>query len=195
MIIGGDTSTSKIFVPEKCLTMHELLLFAQVPAARQDQLLKILAGIAGMSPQDIFERHVIFRPKRAPGSKATPIGASQGVQSQHVQAIQSQLKGELFYLQLVSDITKNFSARGNLPPRQLDHGDEDSNTIHGGVGGNVSSGSWSLCFFDLPEVGGRRSVTSRMISSVDILDGDPMAFMDALGYRYARSSSLSCWSS
>ena len=44
--------------------MHELLLYGQVPLERHDQVLKILAGIAAMQPQTLFERHLIYRPMR-----------------------------------------------------------------------------------------------------------------------------------
>jgi mediator of RNA polymerase II transcription subunit 18 len=45
--------------------MHELLLYGQVPLERHDQVLKILAGIAAMQPQALFERHLIYRPMRS----------------------------------------------------------------------------------------------------------------------------------
>ena len=45
--------------------MHELLLYGQVPLERHDQVLKILAGIAAMQPQTLFERHLIYRPMRS----------------------------------------------------------------------------------------------------------------------------------
>jgi hypothetical protein len=44
--------------------MHELLLYGQVPLERHDQALKILAGIAAMQPQTLFERHLIYKPMR-----------------------------------------------------------------------------------------------------------------------------------
>lgn len=45
--------------------MHELLLYGQVPLERHDQVLKILAGVAAMQPQTLFERHLIYRPLRS----------------------------------------------------------------------------------------------------------------------------------
>jgi mediator of RNA polymerase II transcription subunit 18 len=45
--------------------MHELLLYGQVPLERHDQLLKVLAGIAAMQPQTLFERHLIYKPMRS----------------------------------------------------------------------------------------------------------------------------------
>ncbi|KAI4852287.1 hypothetical protein E4T44_01584 [Aureobasidium sp. EXF-8845] len=45
--------------------MHELLLYGQVPLERHDQVLRIIAGIAAMQPQTLFERHLIYRPVRS----------------------------------------------------------------------------------------------------------------------------------
>ncbi|KAI5202310.1 hypothetical protein E4T39_04816 [Aureobasidium subglaciale] len=46
--------------------MHEFLLYGQVPLERHEQVLKILAGVAAMQPQTLFERHLIYRPMRLP---------------------------------------------------------------------------------------------------------------------------------
>ena len=168
--------------------MHELLLFAQVPSARHEQILNIIAGIAGMPPKKIIERHVIFKPKRAPSFKSGPMGASQGVQNQQIQAIQGQLKGELFYLQLVNDVSETSMRGQDGSQYHSSPGDGSSERSDGRAKGDGNPTSWSLCFFDLPEVAGRRPVTSRMISSVEILEGDAMGFMDGLGYRYVELS-------
>lgn len=167
--------------------MHELLLFAQVHSARHDQLLMILAGIAGMRPARVLERHLIWRPKRPLASKTIPIGATQGVQNQRIQALQGQVQGELFHLQLVGDISALQLDKAG--PSAHDKGvdgdamDTDGNNEPGPANGGLASPTWSLWFNDLPEVSGRRSVTSRMISRIDIIEGDVMGFMDALGYR------------
>lgn len=44
--------------------MHELLLYGQVPAARHEQVLKILAGIAAMQPRIFHERQLVYKPLR-----------------------------------------------------------------------------------------------------------------------------------
>lgn len=46
------------------------------------------------------------------------------------------------------------------------------------------SESWTLQFRDLPEVAGRRPVTSRLIYDLELKDGDPLAFMSDLEYTY-----------
>ena len=177
--------------------MQELLLLATVPASRHDQLLKTMAGVAGMAPSRVVERHVIWRPNRMPSSKEAPIGASQGVQDQQIQALQGQLKGDLFYLQLVGDVTEmvlgqerrglNLSKRHNGAALSS----TDDSAFEDVPTNNRPSVSWSLCFSDLPEVAGRRPATSRMISRIDILEGHVSSFMMGLGYEYVRPC---CWS-
>ncbi|KAI9829269.1 MAG: Mediator of RNA polymerase II transcription subunit 18 [Phylliscum demangeonii] len=145
--------------------MHELLLFGQVPAASHDQVLKIIAGIAGMQAEHVVEHHVVFKPKRAPASsRGGPIGASQAVQTH--QPPPNQLNGELFHLQLIGDVAEHSEGGGT----------------EGNAKNHVPPKAWSLCFFDLPEVPGRRPVTSRLVSSVDITQGNAFDFMDGLGY-------------
>lgn len=51
--------------------MHELLLYGQVPAARHEQVLKILAGIAAMQPWSYYERQLVYRPLR-PSEEVKP---------------------------------------------------------------------------------------------------------------------------
>jgi mediator of RNA polymerase II transcription subunit 18 len=171
--------------------MHELLLLGQVPARRHDQLLQILAGIAGMAPAAVAEDHLVFRPKHIPAQKEAPIGASQVVQDQRVQALQGQMKGDLFHLQVVVDALpwlarRQRQAAGTLQTAE-DHGD-DSDPAPAGADGSRPSRSWLLRFSDLPEVAGRRPVTSRMVSEVNILNGSPKKFMDALGYECVATS-------
>jgi mediator of RNA polymerase II transcription subunit 18 len=176
--------------------MHELLLLGQVPARRHDQLLQILAGIAGMTPAAVAEDHLVFRPKHIPAQKEAPIGASQVVQDQRVQALQGQMKGDLFHLQVVVDalpwLMRRWRHAAGTPQTVEGHGDESdasrfgsthvADSAYARVEGSQPSRSWLLRFSDLPEVAGRRPVTSRMVSEVNILNGSPKKFMDALGY-------------
>lgn len=183
--------------------MHELLLFGQVPQARHDQLLRILAGVTGMQPRRVVERHLIFKPIRSPGQNWAQVGGSQGVQNTQAQALQGQLHNELYYLQLVGDITDS-AARAQMSPRApVSTGqDSDQSDINGdgenrpkeGRDGETSSDThrnWTLHFQDLPEVAGRRPVTSRMMSNVELIEGDPFAFMESLGYTYVSGDSTS----
>lgn len=176
--------------------MHELLLFAQVLPSRHDQLLKILAGVTGMQPQRVVARHLIFKPSRSPGQTSAQVGGSQGVQNAQLQALQGQLHNELYYLQLVGEVSdSSFAGRISVNTKASEQENPDFRA--GEIDGEAENGAqlkghqseqakqtWTLHFRDIPEVAGRRPVTSRMMSSVDIIDGDALAFMDSLGYSY-----------
>ena len=182
--------------------MHELLLFGQVPSSRHDQVLKILAGIAAMQPQQIAARHLLFKPTRPSSARANQNSSSTGVQSSQAQALQAQMQGDLFYMQLVGDVKENYQK--TVPASDIateisgitnlgDRVDTDSSqqpTSNGNSHYKMAQSdptlpqqNWSLEFRDLPEVPGRRPVTSRLMASVNITDGDPIIFMDALGYK------------
>jgi len=157
-----------------------------------------------MQPQRVLERHLIFKPRRTPGQRGAQVGGTQGVQNAQAQALQGQLGGELYYLQLVGEVEegefeprKNASAEaaGDHDETMLDESESgpsegtvksNGDAVNGGEGGlyNFAKQTWSLRFNDLPEVTGRRPVTSRLISSIDIVEGDALDFMNALGYNY-----------
>ncbi|KAI9829082.1 MAG: Mediator of RNA polymerase II transcription subunit 18 [Thelocarpon impressellum] len=183
--------------------MHELLLFGQVPSARHGHILKIIAGIAGMQPQRLIERHLIFKPKGKPVSGAAHVGGSQGIQNQQAQALQGQMQGELFYIQLVGEVDQtlfpNGADEGATHSSNEDAVMKDVSTTGEEAGRDAAkdtSGAqaseaydfdkqaWAIRFSDLPEVAGRRPVTSRMIAGADLTEGDAMEFTDAFGYSY-----------
>ncbi|KAL9099976.1 MAG: hypothetical protein Q9187_009420 [Circinaria calcarea] len=177
--------------------MHELLLFGQVLATQHDLVLKILAGIAAMQPQPLAERHLIFMPTKSPTAN-TQVGAKQGVQGSQAQALKSQMHGDVFYLQLVGTLD-NGQDGGNQEPKAVNEDTlmsqdfiEAPNDTKGASFENeaksrqrdqaVTRQEWSLEFRDLPEVPGRRPVTSRLMASVPITDGDAIRFVEELGY-------------
>lgn len=87
--------------------MHELLLFAQIPPLQHSHLLSILAGIAAMQPQPFLERHLVFKPVRAPGSpRDAELGGPGvvGMADGALQAFQAQTKGDTFFVQLVGGL-------------------------------------------------------------------------------------------
>jgi len=51
--------------------MHELSLFGQVAHSRHEQVLNILAGLAAMQPQPMYERRLIYQPLRPSASNPT----------------------------------------------------------------------------------------------------------------------------
>lgn len=179
--------------------MHELLLFGQVPSIRHDQLLKVLAGIAGMQPRRVIERHLIFKPSRSPIQQGGQVGGSQGVQGTQMQALQGQMQGDLFYLQLVGDVSAGSSETVHTATDAKDvvmsdgdmQGPAEGTILSNGTSHSDKAGAtsqtpqqtWSLYFRDLPEVGGRRPVTSRLMAEVAITSGNTLFFMEALGYQ------------
>lgn len=125
--------------------MHELLLFAQVPPSRHNYVLNILVGLAAMQPQPIYEKHLIFKPARSPaGTRPAHVGAVQGVQNPQLQALQGQISGDLFYLQLVGDISAGISGGKGL--EEEEGVDVVMGDVHGDgkVDGKVSC--WHLLF-------------------------------------------------
>ena len=89
--------------------MHELLLFGQVPASRHDQVLNILAGFAAMQPVPFLENHLVFKPNRLFGpARPVQVGGTQDIQKSQ-QALQAQAHGDLFYMQLVTDVADTAS--------------------------------------------------------------------------------------
>ena len=179
--------------------MHELLLFGQVPLTRHEQVLMILAGVAAMQPQPVTERHLVFKPTRSPGLNGVKVAAKPGTSAAQVQALQSQMQGDLYYMQLVSNV--NSKKSNPLDDRFIKIEDMDvggaqvngqaNHSINGQTSvvstkpaTDLSKHSWSLEFRDLPEVPGRRPVTSRLMASVPIVSGDVLEFLDALGYMY-----------
>jgi Med18 protein len=144
----------------------------------------------------------MFMPRKIHDSRGQQVGGTQTVQNQQAQALQSQLQGDLFHLQLVGDVDDGqfpdevLSAREKAEDELMKDAEEGNAETRGRQGLDGSLGdalerpfydfekqTWSLRFSDLPEVAGRRPVASRMISSVDIIDGNAIEFMDALGYK------------
>ena len=61
--------------------MHELSLYGQVTFARYEQVLNILAGVAAMQPQRVFERNIIYKPTREPEEPGSNLGRRGGTQT------------------------------------------------------------------------------------------------------------------
>ena len=159
--------------------MHELSLYSQVPASRHTQVLQILTGIAAMQPQNVVERHFVFKPARV-SAQRSQVGGSQAIQSQKSNT-QAQAPKELFYMQLVCDVPQ---------------GDMNDSSHAAGFNGLDSAGDidverkepsapdnqhWSMQFHDIPEPG-KRPVVARMLNKTDIREGDAHQFMKGLGY-------------
>lgn len=106
------------------------------------------------------------------------------------------MQGDLFSLQLVGNVTASGSpeisdpstTNGTLAERGSESAASETwsedvgKAPAGGKAIDFTAHPWSLEFRDLPEVPGRRPVTSRVMASVPIMDGDPLGVMDPLGY-------------
>ncbi|KAI9766289.1 MAG: Mediator of RNA polymerase II transcription subunit 18 [Candelina submexicana] len=124
-----------------------------------------------------------------------------------MQALQGQMHGEMFYMQLVgemreedfttlsvessqtvneTDIRADVQMSSSMAEVESKHSEpgDTSRTSSLARGLDTDSQRWTLHFNDLPEVAGRRPVTSRMISSIDLAEGNAMQFMDKWGYSY-----------
>lgn len=166
--------------------IQELLLFGQVPAENHDTLRQQLAGLARMQPQPVLEIHLIFRPLPPQGLSNIPTGSgTQGAQQQEMQKTRQLLNAPLTYIQLVGVVEKRdldwqIDDQVNLTRRVEDHGnvmiDNMNRSKH-----SQRAIHWYLDFKDIPEPG-KMSTTSRATSKTQILDGDPIQFLQNLGY-------------
>jgi mediator of RNA polymerase II transcription subunit 18 len=175
--------------------MHELLLFGQISHAAHDQVLKVLAGIAAMQPLPLKERHLIFKPFRSPESL---IPRTTQKPSAQAPGSKTQVGTDLFYLQLVGHLSAKPMDSSSL--ERSDFQVKDSQQAEtSSVGQAVPPGPtsvtpkasidfsacpWTLEYRDLPEVPGRRPVTSRLMNSTPIKTGNPLRFVEELGYSF-----------
>jgi len=179
--------------------MHELLLFGQVPLSQHDQMLKILSGIAAMQPHAVIERHLIYKPRNH-ATNGNRTNVKSGAPVSQKQALQAQMHGDVFYLQLVGNMSSNSvgafvgkdedkamagaSAENGTDGAVYEDGETIENIASLESTISLSKHQWSVEFRDLPDVPGRRPVTSRLMASVPVAGGDPFQNMDSLGYNY-----------
>ncbi|KAF3915878.1 hypothetical protein AA313_de0202524 [Arthrobotrys entomopaga] len=172
--------------------MHELTLFAHVPTPRVHHVERALTTVSGMRGVPLFEHHLIYKPKRnrqSVGGNTAGNGSSGPTNPAGA--------GDFYYLKLVTEIprhddtTQNQAAmnRGDnqgSDVMDIDSGPAAENRANGnhekGMIYDVREQKWAIRFSDLPEVNGKRPVTSRMIHNATVHDGDTLAFVDSLGY-------------
>lgn len=152
--------------------MHELLLYGQVPAPRHEQVLKILAGVAAMQPRRVLERHIIYKPQRAPEEPGSHLrrGGSQNVTNRQTK---QQGAKDLFYNQLVQKLSEEDFGQGD-GYHQPSGKPLSADTEPG------AEPKWSLEFQDIPDTGDR-GVSIRLTTSTDLVSGDPHTWMVAAG--------------
>ncbi|GES60656.1 mediator of RNA polymerase II transcription subunit 18 [Aspergillus terreus] len=173
--------------------MHELLLFAPVPAHQHHELLQQLAGLTAMQPRHRVERRLIFKAYRKPGLSNTRVGASQDVQGADLQRLNKMLNGGMFYTQVVGPVSEADFGANPVPSASSDNSD----TLMSGMTDQPGSSSgaeshyysydtqpWKLEFRDIPEAGTRSAVTSRLMASSILPKGDILTPMNAWGYSF-----------
>ncbi|KAJ4324432.1 hypothetical protein N0V94_001330 [Neodidymelliopsis sp. IMI 364377] len=152
--------------------MHELLLYGQVSAARHDQVLKILAGVAAMQPRRVLQRRIIYKPEREPEEPGSHLrrGGTQAVAVKQKQ--QATTPTQLYYTHLVQRLSGD------------DFGKTDtkaSDTLSADV--DFEAGQkprWSTLFEDIPDTGDR-GVSIRFTNTTDLVGGDPHTFVTTSG--------------
>ncbi|KAG8527884.1 uncharacterized protein KY384_006800 [Bacidia gigantensis] len=156
--------------------MHELLLLTQAPSPRHDQLLNILAGISGMQPVPILEKHLLFKPNRSggptPGAQNTQVGAG----AKGLKQLNAAASGDAFYLRVVGERAGGAGGAGGMMngPGNADEGEGEEKS--------VGAAKWTIQFRDVPEVVRQRPVTARLMADIPITSGDPVGFMEAMDY-------------
>ncbi|KAJ5309186.1 hypothetical protein PENANT_c014G10310 [Penicillium antarcticum] len=160
--------------------MHEVLLFASVPAHQHYELLQQLAGLTAMQPRHCLERRLIFKAYRKPGLMAGRTGASQDIQSGDLQRLNKMLNGSMYYTQVVGPVTEKDFGAAIDSDMHMDGTDEKPEAYRY----DYEHQPWRLEFRDIPEAGTRSAVTSRQMSSSSLPSGDVMPVMSAWGYNF-----------
>lgn len=153
--------------------MHELNLYGQVIFERYEQVLNILAGVAAMQPQRLFERHIIYKPLREPEEPGANLGRRGGTQTVAQKQKQQAAPVVLYYTKLIQKLAED------------DFGTEESTSQDGAksLSAEIEDGEeavWSQVFSDVPDTGDR-GVSIRFTNRTDLLSGDPHAHMLASG--------------
>lgn len=154
--------------------MHELLLFGQIPRARHDQVLKVLAGVSAMQPRRLLERIIIYKPQRLPEEPGSQLrrGGSQAVGGKNPKATTTR---DLYFTQLVQHL-----AEEDFAPKDGTQGDESSALVAG------RGAPWSLQFHDVPDAQDRDGVLLRLAHTTDIVEGNPHEYMLDSGNQYGQ---------
>lgn len=157
--------------------MHEILLFAPIPAVQHHDLLLQLCGLTAMQPNRLYERHLIFKAYRKPGFVKTRLGGSQDVQLPEVQRLNKLLNSGLYYMQAVAEVgPKDFAAATEAETPDV--------VMDGTQFPTPSSPSWRVEFKDIPDAGTVSAVTSRFVGSAKLPPGDVLSVMKTWGFEY-----------
>ena len=178
--------------------MHELLLFGQVPARSHDLVLQVLAGVSASQPRAYTAQHLVFKPTRSPQAITAAVHAARASKP-NAAAIETQQATDVFYLQLVGRLSDKAEQpkEGASEDISFQSVDGARDTLQDATKTDVKTDGvvdlteyqWSLEYRDLPDVPGRRPVTSRQIASTPVTGGAPIKFVEDLGYSYVAPAS------
>lgn len=161
--------------------MHELSLYGSLSAREHIRLLQQLAGVTRMQPQNIEEIHLLFKSRIPPGvEKVQGSGGSQGNQQQQneIQRIRNMLQSGIYFVQLIGTITS--------APRFMEESAgsfQDVMELDPLQGRMQQKVNWRFEFKDTPE-STKQPTNSRLISRMNVEDGDMVAFMNLFGFEY-----------
>ncbi|EPS35711.1 hypothetical protein H072_10874 [Dactylellina haptotyla CBS 200.50] len=152
----------------------------------------------------LLEHHLIYKPRRNRQS----IGGNAGNNGNAGPANTAGV-GDFYYLKLTTEISKGGgqnaeSTSTGASSTGASHKESDQmevdpvpnfkdaapseHKVRGSIEADavdsydVRKQKWTMRFSDLPEVNGKRPVTSRMMHQATVQDGDALAFVDSLGY-------------
>ena len=142
--------------------MHELSLYGAVAPTQHHRVTQQLTGVARMQPRDAEEVHLVFKTRVPPGLEkvqGTGGSSSNAQQQQELQKVKNMLSSPIYVVKMVG--TLDTSSASNVNP-------------------NIS---WVLEFRDTPEVA-KQPISTRLVSRIDLEDGDLTAFLDLFGLEY-----------
>jgi mediator of RNA polymerase II transcription subunit 18, fungi type len=140
--------------------MQELFLFGQIDDSRHAQLLSILSGLTAARPRPSLERHVLFKPIRAPNQDITRGVSSQAISTKPIVPSGAGNK-EVFHIRLVK----------SLQPTEFGTTPASSEARTG----------WTQRFYDTPDPV-QRSAGLRTVRDVGVQGDDPMEAITGAGY-------------
>lgn len=185
--------------------MHEILLFASVPAVQHHDLLQQLSGLTAMQPNPIFERHLVFKAYRKPGFIKARQGGSQDVQAHEIQRLNKMLNAGLYYMQVVGEVgAQDFGTHAPPPPASssipaTSTSTSSDVTMHGteavvessqepqakadtDTSSFASDRTWKVEFKDIPDAGTGSAVTSRFVGNAILPPGGVLPMMKTWGF-------------
>ncbi|QKX56266.1 uncharacterized protein TRUGW13939_03367 [Talaromyces rugulosus] len=156
--------------------MHELLLFASVPAEQHYELLQQLAGLAAMQPRHRIERRLVFKASRKTGRINTRLGGgTQDVQGAELQRLTKMLTGATYYTQTVGLVRESDFGAAAAAAETITDDDKAY---------DFENQLWRMEWRDIPEAGTRSAVTSRLMANALLPQGDVVTTMSSWGYEF-----------